>query len=263
VSVTDIRIDTLAKQSATGLGDQAQLSLVELYHKYFQYRLVHDAQDYRDAYALRYAVYCEETGYLSKQDNPNGLERDASDSHSLHSILIHTDSNRVAGTVRVVLPRRNLPGCAQPARQFSQILDALPESVLPRMSTGEISRFAIHPSFRRRLGDGLYASIFNSGQNLDQDFDPRRVIPHITLGLFASMFEMKCKAGLTHFCAVIDPALLRLLTRLGLHFHKAGPTIEYHGARQPVYVEIAELIDRVEREQPEIHQLIVSSYHQS
>ncbi len=257
MSVSVEIIDTQPEQIADHLA-VSHGSLVDIYHRFFQYRLARCAQDYRDVYALRYAVYCEETGYLSKAENPAGLERDAHDAHSQHSILVHSQSGRVAGTVRVVLPRPDALGCAQPARLFSNVLNTLPESMLPRASTGEISRFAIHPSFRRRLGDGLYASIFSSAENTVQDFDPRRVIPHITLGLFASLFEIATTKRLTHLCAVIDPALLRLLTRLGFHFHKAGPTIDFHGARQPVYVEINELLTRCLNEQPEIYELVVA-----
>jgi N-acyl amino acid synthase of PEP-CTERM/exosortase system len=257
VSVTGQRFDTLPEQSVAP-AELARDSLVDIYHKYFQYRVARSEQDRRDAFQLRYAVYCEETGYLNKSDNPSGLERDEHDAHSQHSILVHTDSNRIAGTVRLVMPRRDLPCSALPARLFSTVLDSLPESVLPRLATGEISRFAIHPSFRRRLGDGLYASIFNSADKPEQDFDPRRVIPHITLGLIASIFEMASTTGITHLCAVIDPALLRLLGRLGLHFHKAGPVIDFHGPRQPVYSDMSELLARTLDEQPEIYHLIVA-----
>jgi N-acyl amino acid synthase of PEP-CTERM/exosortase system len=259
VSVISPRVDAHADQNAAA-PELARANLVDVYHKFFDYRIVTSDADRTMAYKLRYDVYCEETGFLSKADNPSGLECDIHDAHSLHSVLIHRSSNHVAGTVRIVLPKLMMAGCAQPARLFSQALDSLPEAILPRARTGEISRFAIHPSFRRRLGDGLYARIFSNADLPETDFDPRRVIPHMTLGLFASIFEMTRDHGITHLCAVIDPALLRLLGRLGLHFDKAGPAVEFHGKRQPVYASCEDLLSTLEEEQPAIRRLIVSGH---
>jgi N-acyl amino acid synthase of PEP-CTERM/exosortase system len=251
-------IDAAAEESA-GATKIAPESLVDIYRKYFDYRIVHSSADRAAAHQLRYDVYCEETNYLSKDTNHDGLERDDFDVHAVQSVLLHRYSGRTAGTVRLVLPHADQSGCALPARLFAPALDSVADAILPRGATAEISRFAIHPSFRRRLGDGLYATIFASNEAVSADFDPRRVIPHITLGLFASIFEMTRESNISHLCAIIDPALLRMLTRLGLHFHKAGATIDYHGPRQPVYASCAELLARVADEQPEIHELIVSS----
>ncbi len=249
----------LALEQSTAAPKMAHESLVGIYRKYFDYRIVQSTADRTAAHQLRYDVYCEETNYLSKDTNQGGFERDDFDVHAVQSILLHRSSGRTAGTVRLVLPYADEQGCALPARLFAPALDGIAAHILPRCTTAEISRFAIHPSFRRRLDDGLYATIFASNEVVSADFDPRRVIPHITLGLFASIFEMTRENNITHLCAIIDPALLRMLTRLGLCFHKAGGVIEYHGPRQPVYASCAELLTRVADEQPEIHELIISS----
>jgi N-acyl amino acid synthase of PEP-CTERM/exosortase system len=237
----------------------ARRSLVEVYRQFFDYRIVKTEADRQAAHMLRYEVYCEETGFESKDVHPDGLERDAFDVHSVLSVLQHRNSNRTAGTVRLVLPLVDTPGCSQPSRMFATALDTLPDSVLPRATTAEISRLTIHPSFRRRLGDGLYANIFAGNEYVSPDFDPRRIIPHITLGLFASIFQMTRENAITHLCAIIDPALLRMLSRLGLYFNQAGPKIDFHGPRQPVYASGSELLSRLAKEQPEIYDLIVSS----
>ncbi len=251
-------IDAAAAQSAVA-PKMAHESLVEIYQKFFDYRIVRSDADRAAAHQLRYDVYCEETNYLSKDINQGGLECDSFDAHADQSILLHRHSGRTAGTVRLVLPQADQPGCALPAKLFAPALDGVADDILPRGTTAEISRFAIHPSFRRRLGDGLYATIFANNEVVSADFDPRRIIPHITLGLFASIFEMTRENNISHLCAIIDPALLRMLTRLGLYFHKAGGTIDYHGPRQPVYASCAELLARVANEQADIHELIVSS----
>jgi N-acyl amino acid synthase of PEP-CTERM/exosortase system len=251
-------VDAPAEQSALA-ANISQQPLIDVYRTFFDFRVVKSQADRDAAHMLRYEVYCEETGYLSKDDNILGVERDEYDAHSVQSILQHRSSNRTAGTVRLVLPMADKPGCHQPSRMFASALDTLPDSVLPRSTTAEISRLAIHPSFRRRLGDGLYANIFAGNQSLSPDFDPRRIIPHITIGLFASIFQMTRENSLTHLCAIIDPALLRMLSRLGLHFNMAGERIDFHGPRQPVYASGSELLERLADEQPEIYELIISS----
>jgi N-acyl amino acid synthase of PEP-CTERM/exosortase system len=216
--------------------------IIDHYHRHFDFRLANSDADKKLAFKLRYQVYCEETGFLSKSDNPFGLECDAHDEHSLHSILMHRSSRQIAGTVRMVMPRTSSRGCAQPARIFSKALDTLPETVLPRATTGEISRFALHQSFRCRPGGKLGANVLAQEVSADAGFDLRHMMPHMKMGLFASIFEIAREHGITHVCAVIDRALLRMLESLGLHFTKAGPAVDFHGMRQPVYASCEDLM---------------------
>lgn len=231
-------------------------SLMDVYNKFFFYRRARSAQDIEAAHRLRYQVYCEETGFLPKEDNPGGLERDRYDVHSLQSVLYHKPSGIAVGTVRVVLPLPDQPGSGQPARMYASALDALPESVMPRHSTGEISRFSIHESFRKRRGDTLYASLLENS-----DHDPRRIIPHMTLGLMTSIFEMTLEANLTHLCAIIDPALLRLLRTLGIHFEPVGPVVEFHGPRQPVFAPCITLAKSLREHHHELYRVISNDEH--
>lgn len=238
-----------APQQASG---SRAAGLVDIYNQYFYYRIARAAEEVEAAHRLRYQVYCEETGYLCKEDNPDGLEIDEHDSHSIQSVLYYRPLNLAAGTVRVVLPVKDVPYCNQPARMAAPALDQLPDRILPKKSTGEISRFAIHSSFRKRQDDGLYASVYD----VRLGNDPRRVLPHMTLGLMTSIFEITLEAKLTHLCAIIDPALLRLLRMLGLRFEAVGPLVEFHGPRQPVFASCKQLIDGVKEGFPEIYNVI-------
>jgi N-acyl amino acid synthase of PEP-CTERM/exosortase system len=74
----------------------------------------------------------------------------------------------------------------------------------------------------------------------------------MALGLMREIARMSSERGITHWCAVMMPALLRLLARLGIHFHAAGPPVQYHGKRQPCYREGVELLEQVRAEQPAI-----------
>lgn len=229
--------------------------LAETYEQFFYYRIARTPDDIAAAHRLRYEVYCEETGFLPKEEHPDGLERDEFDTHSTQSVLFYRPLDLPAGTVRVVCPVADAPGCALPARLAAPALDMLPERILPRERTGEISRFSIHAGFRKRQNDGLYASVHDPRKG---GGDPRRILPHMTLGLMTSILEIALEARLTHLCAIIDPALLRMLRMLGLHFEAVGPLVEFHGPRQPVFASVRQLVDGVERDFPEVHAVITA-----
>ena len=230
-------------------------SLMETYNEYFYYRIARTPDDINQAYRLRYQVYCEETGFLPKEEHPDGLESDACDAHSVQSVLYYRPLGLPAGTVRVVRPNPDAEGCGLPARIAAPGLDLLPEKILPCARTGEISRFSIHAGFRKRQSDGLYAAVHDPRQG---GGDPRRILPHMTLGLMTSIFEISLETDLTHLCAIIDPALLRMLRMLGLRFEAVGPLVEFHGPRQPVFAPVRQLIEGVKRDFPEVHDVITA-----
>ena len=50
----------------------------------------------------------------------------------------------------------------------------------------------------------------------------------------------------------MEPALLRLLARLGIHFEDVGPLVDYHGRRQPCVINIETMLTQVHRERPDV-----------
>lgn len=232
--------------------------LVGIYNALFDVTSTLTAEERTAAYRLRYEVYVEETGFLPAEENPGGLERDRFDPRSGQSLMIHRLTGEAIGTVRVIPPISDMPGCDLPARIAAQSLDTLPENMLPRGSTGEISRFSIAKHFRRRQSDALYPGVYDIGAATE---DPRRVIPHIALGLMTGIFDQVLKFDLTHLCAIIDPALLRLLRRLGIEFHPIGGPVEFHGMRQPVIARCSDLVEQLASNRPEIYQVVSRSEH--
>jgi hypothetical protein len=73
-------------------------------------------------------------------------------------------------------------------------------------------------------------------------------MPCITFGLFRGILDICLDRGITHVSAVMEPALLRLLKRFGLHFAPVGGLIEYHGLRQPCVAPLHDLIHHVRDE---------------
>jgi N-acyl amino acid synthase of PEP-CTERM/exosortase system len=227
--------------------DRDEVSLADLYRSLFEVTPATTAEQIRESYRLRYQVYCVENDFLDPAENPGGLETDACDAHSLHALLVHRPTGMVAGTIRLVLPR---PGAAAGSLPLHAVCRdprlALP-GFLPLASTAELSRFAISKQFRRRAGDRLYGGVHEADPG-----DCRRIIPHMTLGLMAIALKMVEAKGIDHVCAVMEPALLRLLARLGIHFTAIGPVVEYHGLRQPCYSRVDTLLARLERERPDV-----------
>jgi len=79
---------------------------------------------------------------------------------------------------------------------------------------------------------------------------------HLPLGLIKSCVEMSVREGMTHWAAVMEPALLRLLTRLGIYFNPLGSLVEYHGRRQPCWVDVGAMLARVHAERPDVWEVI-------
>lgn len=219
--------------------------LAPAYHRYFRHSIASSSQEAATAFHLRYRVYDQETGWLVG-DAASKTERDACDDHAAQCLLYHRPSDQAVGTARLILPVVDEPFCALPARRLAPALDELSEDVLPRSTTAEISRFTIIPEFRRRSGDGLYGA----GRDL------RRSFPYMMLGLMMAMLEAGVAHRMTHICAIIDPALIRLLCSLGIRFNAVGVPVDFHGPRQPAYFEIATMAASMAASHPHIHAII-------
>jgi N-acyl amino acid synthase of PEP-CTERM/exosortase system len=231
-------------------GSPRDFALVERYQQLFQGIIANTPQLRREAYRLRYQVYCVEHNFLDQAENPGALERDPYDDHSVHTLLQHRKSGTIVGTMRLVLHK---PGASKGSLPFHAVCRAPDRDFLPIETTAEFSRLAVSKMVRRRVHDGTY------GQAYDLELlsgECRRHIPHITFGLMTMSLQEGIKHGIEYVCAVMEPALLRLLARFGIHFEPIGPLVDYHGWRQPCYARVRSLMERIEREQPEIWQII-------
>lgn len=77
------------------------------------------------------------------------------------------------------------------------------------------------------------------------------------LGLIQELLRQSVELGLTHWTAVMEPKLLRMLAAMGIHFAAVGPIVSHHGLRQPSYCHLATMLDRLKRERPE-HWMVVT-----
>jgi N-acyl amino acid synthase of PEP-CTERM/exosortase system len=229
-------------------------SLAELYWKYFSVADA-DTPELRDqAHRLRYQVYCMEHPF--EPPNAEEMERDDYDAHSDFALLTHRQTGLLAGTVRMVLPR---PDALERSFAFQELCTdpAIRDPRrFPTERTGEISRFCVAKQFRRRVQDRALIDL-----PANSEFDEgewRRVIPNMTLGLICWLVGFSRAKGLTHWCAVMEPHLLRLLARLGIHFEPLGELVEFHGRRQPCATELEPMLRRVQAERPDIWSVIAA-----
>ena len=78
----------------------------------------------------------------------------------------------------------------------------------------------------------------------------------LTFGLIHAVAMMSALGGITHIVAMMEPALLRLLGRLGIAFHSLGRPVEHHGIRQPGWAVFSHLITSIKRCHPELGEII-------
>lgn len=157
---------------------------------------------------------------------PNGLERDEFDERSKHFALICRQSGGIVGTIRLVLASADQPGHSFPMQQYCAV--PLPAD-MPILRTAEISRCVI------------------SGPRRDYN-----ATTLMRLGLLRGVVRVSRELGLTHWCAMMEPTLLRLLEMTSLHFNPLGPVVEYYGVRQPCCNSIAAVMERLYHDRPEI-----------
>jgi N-acyl amino acid synthase of PEP-CTERM/exosortase system len=208
-----------------------------------------------EALRLRYQVYCVEHAYEDPDAFPDGMERDVYDGRSLHSLLIHRSSSLVAGTVRLIRPDPSHPIGSLPIETLCKEPVLFDESVLPRATLAEVSRFAVSKGFRRRIDDAQTPTGVGAGWREHPPTEQRR-LPHLSVGLVQAMVCNSFRHGITHWVAEMEPALLRMYRKLGVHWIKLGPLVEFHGKRQPCYTQLDEMLARAYRERPDIWDVI-------
>ncbi|HHM05642.1 MAG TPA: PEP-CTERM/exosortase system-associated acyltransferase [Gammaproteobacteria bacterium] len=231
-------------------------AMVESFNEYFEVVPADDEAGIRQALHLRYQVYCLETGFEPKEAFREGLERDEFDVRAVHSLLIHKSSGLVAGTVRLVLPDPACPGTPFPVEKHcgEGLPRPLPEA--ERRWMAEISRFCVSREFKRRLAEpntqwGAPTLAANASAGPE-----RRLIPHITVGLFAAIVRMSATHGVRYWYAVMEPSLLRFLNRFGIAFQALGPPVSYRGWRQPCFAVADEVLGAMAKESPAVWRLI-------
>ena len=106
---------------------------------------------------------------------------------------------------------------------------------LPRLRIAEVSQFALSKQLR---------AVSACSGSLAR------------LALVRGIVQLSACMRLTHWCALMEPKLLRLLGTSGIHFMPMAGLVEHHGLRQPSVVGLPEMLERVYREKPAVWEFI-------
>lgn len=230
-------------------------TLLERLNFYFETLVADTPPLLRQAHEIRYAVYCVETGFENAAAFPDGLERDALDEHSVHGLLVHRSSSQGVGTVRLVLPVKDDLEHSFAVQGVSDHPAFCSSKLAPLATTAEVSRFCISRQFRRRATDTMY----DEAEAPRAHIGDRRSGPLMRLGLIQILIRMSAEHGITHWCALMEPTLLRMLDAMAIRFKRIGPLLEHHGLRQPCVCDVGEALAAVRREHPEYWDVLTSA----
>ena len=219
---------------------------------FFQYqKIASNDERISEIYRLRYKVYCLECGYEDPSDHLNELEKDEYDRVSTHFCACESQSGKIIGTARIILPSTTgLPifNCFPVDREL--LLSIPPDSV------AEISRLAISKEYRQRMVDtAIYGdNIINLMDEREKRSWRKRYEIELVTGLYHSIYAESIDLGLTHLYAIMSDGLYALLTRWGLTWQPIGPALDYHGIRRPYVASIKENMHWFEAEKKNVSQ---------
>lgn len=193
---------------------------------YFSAELASTASQREACFQLRHRVYCEELGF--EPVKPNGLETDCFDNRALHAGIRHAQNQKLAGTVRVItsVSRAELLPIEQ---NFAALINnpVLSPQNFDRQHICEISRLAVPANIRRnQLGDDNKHSI------------EQQCFRQVAVALYLIATQLCLQSNRYHSFVMIEPALARILRRIGIHFIQIGDTIDYNGLRAPYYLDM-------------------------
>jgi N-acyl amino acid synthase of PEP-CTERM/exosortase system len=228
--------------------------LSDAYNHWFKVVPADTPELLEQAYRLRYQVYCCEHDYETPDEQLEQRETDEFDSRSVHNLLIDRASGAVTGTVRLVLPDQKTPEKSFPIQQICS--HPLLADRIITSTAAEISRFAVSKRIRQ-MADGFTSPVID--HHGDCPIDRRNLKSYIALGLMKATMQMSFEHGITDWFAVMEPSLLRLLSRFSIYFKPIGSLVAYHGMRQPCHANVGALLERVRRENFELWEFVTES----
>ena len=219
--------------------------IIDAFNEYFEMVPACSCDLKKEVYKLRYQVYCNETGFENPEHYPEKIEFDDYDKHSIHYLIRHRKSDVFAATTRLILPDVTNIEKLFPIENFSQIDNVELLKNVPRINIAEASRFCVSKEFKRRKNEPDTLTGINSDLEMNFTGDERRVFPYLTIALFTCLIKMSEENDIYFWYAVMEPALIRYFSSLGIYFVGIGPLVDYHGIRQPCMIKVSDLLDGV------------------
>ncbi|PXY00263.1 hypothetical protein CR157_05860 [Halomonas sp. LBP4] len=211
--------------------------LFDCFRNEFSFKLPCNEQEKRRAFHLRHDVYCAELHYEPPTDAERQLEYDVFDDHAIHCVVEHNQTGLTVGCMRVVLPRfgcdlsgRKLPLLTYGGQSLTH--PSLHPDSFPRENICEVSRLAVHPSFRKAR-----SNIAGVKEKDIHDLEAKHRSLPVGLSLFFAATAIVGMAKRQHVFAMMEPRFARLLKISGLSFQQVGDLIDYHGPRAAFYID--------------------------
>ena len=196
------------------------------FDRLFALRVATTEEEQRQAFAVRYRVYCEElSGFEQKERFPDGLERNPTDDHSVQVLVIRRENAQPVATARLVLTDPTDPTTPLPFEEAcSDTLDpwALPQDAAERRSIAEISRVSILGTLRNR--------------SMIQSEEERAAVPLMFLGLTLVCTALAQHADIGSLFGLMEERFAYLCRTYGIQAMPVGPAVSFHGLRVPYQV---------------------------
>ena len=233
------------------------MDIIQHYRKYFFIRKADTPELKKKAFQLRYKVFIEECNYsIGNCNHSEKTESDLHDNYALHSLLFHkSNTDKPIGYIRLI------PYCKEhfpllPIEESGKFhfYDSILTDQLRTPRTGEVSRMAILPLFRRRLYD---TGIHGSTSEQEELIGNRRFkIDYLPMSLILSSISFLFDKGLDYTVVMLERPLFLLLKRLGVCSQQIGDYVEYNGLRAPFMLFPSKTFDNLKPEFKELFNVI-------
>lgn len=214
---------------------------LDLYPLLFDVRIARSPEDVRTAQHLRFAAYCLDKEYLDARQYDDQCEVDEDDARSVHALLEFRPTAAPVGSIRLILPPRRFPVERVTGRDFVRELPGA-----ERHRIAEISRMCLT---RRYLPD------LDALGEADGEAAGKRAMSYAILSLFRAVIHISREHGITHWCGMMSPAVLRGSRRLGVHFEHIGRPLRFFGVKQPVAGVVEHVLEQMRKERPELWEI--------
>ncbi|MEE9412612.1 MAG: PEP-CTERM/exosortase system-associated acyltransferase [Methylococcales bacterium] len=216
------------------------MNLKSHFNEFFYVARINTPELLDQAFKLRYEVYIKDCGY--EFHNPYGsdeIEKDSYDEHSYHCLLFHKPTNKPIGYIRLI-PYKTNADYLLPVEKFGIDFNQSMVKKLRSSTMGEISRMAIHPSFRRRLSDKRYQ--FECSENSNGS---RFRVNYLPACLVLACGSLMKNNHIEHSVALMENKLAVLIKKYGVVFEKIGNSIQLNGTRTPFLMSGQEIYENL------------------
>ena len=223
------------------------MDLTSHFNEFFYVVRINTPELLDQAFKLRYEVYIKDCGY--EFHNPYGadeIEKDNYDEYSHHCLLFHKPTNKPIGYIRLI-PYKKKSGYLLPVENFGICFSQSIAKKLRSPKMGEISRMAIHPSFRRRLSDKLY--LFDCAEDSNGS---RFRVNYLPVCLVLACGALMKNNYIEYSVALMEYKLAVLIKKYGVVYEKIGDSIQLNGTRTPFLMSTQKIYDNLSSEFKEL-----------